>query len=422
MSNNNSYLNMNHPSKEIIGSESQRLNAKRIALCVTGSIAAYRAIDLSRLLMRHGAEVLPIMTKSATDSFLSQEMMKWATGNNVITKLTSDLEHIRLADYKKSDLILVYPCTGNTIGKFANGIDDSVVTTVLSVGFGAGIPILIAPAMHQSMYENKIINRNIATLKSLGISIVEPTMVENKAKVADPKEVLEFVLDLLYNSITRLKKKILVTAGSTLERIDPVRVLTNLSSGKMGIYIAEVACRLNHDVTAVCGHIEVNLPNTRNLKVIRVESAKEMYNILRSEILENKPHIVFHCAAVSDYTFPKPFLGKLDGMKQHLTLKMVPTKKIVNDIKKWNKSINLVAFKAEYNISPELLIERAFKKLKECDADFVVANDLSTKDCGFGSENNEVYIIDKNKKVIYLPVQKKSDMAARLIELVIENK
>ncbi len=190
-------LNENHPSKEIIATESKLLCNMRIVICVTGSVAAYRAIDLSRLLMRHGAEVFPVMTSAARSHFLKQQMMKWSTGNNVVTKLTSDLEHIKLADYNKSDLIVVYPCTANTIGKFAHGIDDSPVTTVLSVGFGSGTKILIAPAMHQSMYENKIITRNISVLKSMGVYFVEPVLAENKAKVASPTEVLDAVLNVL---------------------------------------------------------------------------------------------------------------------------------------------------------------------------------------------------------------------------------
>ena len=156
-----------HPSKEIVGSESQLLRSKRIVLCITGSVAAYRAIDLSRLLMRHGAEVYPVMTTTTSSKFLTEEMMRWATGNKVVTTLTSDLEHIDLADYDKSDMVIVYPCTANTIGKFVNGIDDTPVTSVLSVAFGSRIAILIAPAMHRSMYENEIIRNNIHRLKSI---------------------------------------------------------------------------------------------------------------------------------------------------------------------------------------------------------------------------------------------------------------
>ncbi len=144
------YNNEKHASKEIIGSESNVLEGKKIVLCITASVAAYKAIDLSRMLMRHGAEVYTVMSKSTNSKLLTEEIMNWATGNKTVTELTSELEHISLANYGKSDLVLVYPCTANTLGKFVNGIEDNPVTTVLSVAFGSRIPIIIAPAMHEA--------------------------------------------------------------------------------------------------------------------------------------------------------------------------------------------------------------------------------------------------------------------------------
>jgi phosphopantothenoylcysteine decarboxylase/phosphopantothenate--cysteine ligase len=413
-------IKTNHPSEEIIGSEGNQLISKKIVLCITGSVAAYRAIDLSRLLMRHGAEVHPVMTNSAA-SFITKEIMKWATGNDVVTSLTPNLEHIELADYNKSDLIIVYPCTANTIGKFASGIDDSPVTTLLSVGIGSGIPILIAPAMHQSMYENKIIGRNIMALKAHGVLFVEPIILENKAKIASPIEVLDFVLKVALKTRKDQSKKVLITAGSTIERIDPVRVLTNLSSGKMGLSIANVASRLGHEVILIYGHGQVDPPANANLKAIRVETASQMYEKVKSEISTNYPDVVFHCAAVSDYTFPNPLKRKINSTKKELKIRLKPTKKIVNEIKKWNKKAILVAFKAEHNVSSNSLIVSAIKKLKECDADFIVANDLSTKGGGYGSDSNEVFVIDKYKKITHLPIQDKETIAKKLLGLIIGN-
>lgn len=408
-----------HPSSEIIGTESRLLNNKRIVLCITGSVAAYRAIDFSRLLMRHGAEVYPVMTNVARSQFLTQQMMKWSTGNRVVTKLTSELEHIKLADYNKSDLIVVYPCTANTIGKFAHGIDDSPVTTVMSVGFGSGTKILIAPAMHQSMYDNKIITRNISVLKSMGINFVDPILTENKAKVASPEEVLNSVFKIL----VRRKDvdhfhKVLVTAGSTLEKIDPVRVLTNLSSGKMGITIAQVAAKQGLDVTLIYGHGQLSPPKLPNLKIIRVNTAAEMYQKMKHEIIENKPHILFHTAAVSDFTIDKPISKKIDSASEQVMLKLVPTKKIVNEVKKWRKKVVLVAFKAEFGVSHNTLLTTALHKLRESNADFVVANDLAKRNCGFGSDWSEVFILDKHNHVIHLPVQLKNKIAEQLVKIV----
>src|ERR687887_853143 len=154
-----------HPSKDIIGSEGSELKDKKIVLCITGSVAAYRGVDLARLLMRHGADVHAVMTESTTSMLLNPEMMKWATGNDVVTKLTGNLEHIMLADYGMSDLIIAYPCTANTVGKVAAGIDDTPVASILSVALGSKIPIIVAPAMHDAMYENIFVQQNVDKLR-----------------------------------------------------------------------------------------------------------------------------------------------------------------------------------------------------------------------------------------------------------------
>ena len=153
-----------HPSKDIIGILGNDLSDKKIILCITGSVASYKSIDLARLLMRHGADVFPVLSASAS-ALLRPDFLKWATGNDVISKLTGQMEHIFLADYGKSDLILVYPCTANTISKFANGIDDTPITSILSVAIGSKIPIFIAPAMHEAMYNNTFVTKNIDLLK-----------------------------------------------------------------------------------------------------------------------------------------------------------------------------------------------------------------------------------------------------------------
>ena len=370
--------------------------------------------------MRHGAEVYPVMTTTTSLKFLTDEMMRWATGNKVVTTLTSDLEHIDLADYDKSDMVIVYPCTANTIGKFVHGIDDTPVTSVLSVALGSRIPILVAPAMHQSMYENEIIRNNIHKLKSMGVFFVNPTMVENKAKVPSPNDILLSVFEIFRCNNIHSDKKILVTAGSTLERIDPVRVLTNLSSGKMGISIAELAAKQGMEVTLIYGHGEVSPPSLPNITTVRIESAAEMYEKIKFEVLKNGPDIMFHCAAVSDFTLSHPAGQKIDSRKRNLNLKMTPTKKIIDEVKKWRRELILVAFKAEFDVSAESLIERAYKKLKQCDADLIVANDLNRMGCGYGSDTNEVYIIDRKKNILHLPIQRKEHIASKLIELVID--
>ena len=238
-----------HPSLDIVSSHGTELSGKKIVLCVTGSVAAYKSIELARLLMRHGADVTCVASKAATN-LIKPSYFKWATGNEVITKLTGDLEHIKIADYKKSDLIVVYPCTANTLGKLANGIDDTPISTVLSVGFGSKIPIIVALAMHEAMYENPAVRKNMDFLKNK-VDFVAPQMVEEKAKAAEPEGVLDFVLKKFGSSSKLHGKKVLITAGPTIEYIDPVRVITNQSTGKTGVLLASELVSAGAKVTLI---------------------------------------------------------------------------------------------------------------------------------------------------------------------------
>lgn len=422
ISNENSQ-NKQHVSKEIIGIHSNILKGKKIVLCITASVAAYKAIDLSRMLMRNGAEVYPVMSKSTKSRLLTEEIMNWATGNKTVSELTSDLEHIALANYGKSDIVVVYPSTANTLGKFANGIEDNPVTTVLSVAFGSRIPIVIAPAMHEAMYENIIISENIKKLKSLGVSILEPSITEDKAKVISAEKVVQFVIDKIGIKKGKMTSgiNVLVTAGSTVEYIDSVRILTNLSSGKMGLNIAQQCLDKCFNVTFVYGHGSLNIPDDPRMNIIRIKTTEEMLKVVKERILNEKQHIVFHTAAVADFSIlhsSKKRPNKMDTRNGTKTIKLVPTTKIVDKIKQFDNKIFLVAFKAEYGISKELLVKRALAKLNECNGDLIVANDVSRKGCDFGSDTNEVYIIDKEKDIIHIPLESKKEIARNLLKIV----
>jgi phosphopantothenoylcysteine decarboxylase/phosphopantothenate--cysteine ligase len=422
ISNENSQ-NEKHVSKEIIGLDSNVLKGKKIVLCITASVAAYKAIDLSRMLMRNGAEVYPVMSNSTESKLLTKEIMDWATGNKAVTELTSDLEHIALANYGKSDLIVVYPCTANTLGKFVNGIEDNPVTTILSVALGSRIPIVIAPAMHEAMYENIIIAENIKKLKTLGVSILEPLISEDKAKVISADNVVQFVIHKIGNKKDGITSRmnVLVTAGSTVEYIDSVRILTNLSSGKMGLNIAQQCLDRGFNVTLVYGHGSLNIPDDPKMNIIRIKTTEEMFKVVRERILRLKQHVVFHAAAVADFSISHPSNNrpnKMDTRNGTKTIKLVPTTKIVDTLKQLDKKILLVAFKTEYDISEELLIKKAIDKLKECNGDLIVANDVSRKGCDFGSDTNEVYIIDKDKNIIHIPLKSKREIARNLVKIV----
>jgi phosphopantothenoylcysteine decarboxylase / phosphopantothenate---cysteine ligase len=448
-----------HPSKNIIATSGREFYGSKIILCITASVAAYKAIDLSRLLMRHGADVHAVISKSAESRLITADIMKWATGNEVLVDLTGNLEHISLADYGKSDLVLVYPCTANTLGKMANGIDDTSVTAVLSVAVGSKIPIILAPAMHEAMYHNELIKRNVQRLKDIGIEFLEPGISEGKAKLVEPERVLKYILGRFCTG--RNKKisekalhhdspsepyrwvnwgrnllsgmKILVTAGSTVEHIDSIRVITNLSSGKMGIAIAQQADRMGADVTLILGHVSYNsdLSTGKKLNLVRVSTGEEMYQKVMSELVSNEYDVSILAAAVADFAPNHNNIGKRQTaiqkrkkidtrISEKLQLSLIPTRKIVDEVKNVsiNKKIFLVAFKAEYDVSDKELVEKAYAKLKESKADVVVANDVGRKASMIGSDYNEIFVVSKQKGVLHFPIHNKVFLAGQLLGLI----
>jgi phosphopantothenoylcysteine decarboxylase/phosphopantothenate--cysteine ligase len=386
---------LKHPSLDIVESYGTELSGKRIVLCVAGSVAAYKAIELARLLMRHGADVRCVASQAVT-KLIQPDYFKWATGNEVITKLTGELEHIRLADYKKADLIIVYPATANTLGKLANGIDDTPVSTVLTVGFGAKIPILMSLAMHQAMYENVAVLRNIEFLKKK-IEFIFPILIEGKAKAPEPEDVLEYVLRKFGYSSILAGKQVLITAGPTIEYIDPVRVITNQSTGKTGILLAAEMISAGAKVTLVSGPSAIEPP--KGVKVISIKTIKEMCDVVKKQMSIKKFDIVILSAAAADYTISKPSKSKIKSTKKNIIIKLQRAPKIIEQIKKMQKDVFLVGFKAEANVSKKTLINSAIKKLKEANADIIIANDIGDK-YQKNPDINEVFVVDRSGKTI----------------------
>ena len=408
-----------HPSKDIVGSKSSLLKDRRVALCITGSVAAVKCPEVARELMRHGAEVYTVMSAMA-QKIIHLYLMEWATGNHVVTELTGKIEHVMLAGegVDKADLVLVAPATANTIGKIACGIDDTPVTTLVSTAFGSGIPIMVVPAMHESMYRHPVVTENVGKLRSLGVEFVGPRVEEGKAKIAEVKEIVEAVVRRLTVKIDLAKRKVLVTAGPTLEYIDPIRVMANKSSGKMGVAIVEEALSRGIEVTLVYG------PGTAvppvGAKIVSVETSQEMYEAVVSELKSKKYDVVIAVAAVADWAPEKKYEYKVPtSIKNELTVKMRPTPKIIDSVKKVSPDTFLVAFRAEYNLSDEELIQSAYKRLKKAKADLVAANDIGRKGAGFESDTNEVFIVDTNKKVVHVPVAAKREVAKRLFDVIV---
>ena len=384
----------NHPSLDIVGSYGVELSERKIVLCVAGSVAAYKAIELARLLMRHGADVTCV-TSDAVTKLVQPDYFKWATGNEVITKLTGELEHIKLADYNQSDLIIVYPATANTLGKLANGIDDTPISTVLTVGFGSKIPILMCPAMHAAMYDNAAVKKNVEFLKNK-IEFLTPQMIEGKAKASEPEDVLEYVLRKFGFSSILKNKKVLMTAGPTIEYIDPIRVITNQSSGKTGVLLASELISSGAKVTLVYGPGIEKPP--KGAKIIKISTSKEMFDVVKKE-MSKEFDIVIMAAAISDYTPENPSKNKIKSTKNKIKISLKKAPKIIDQIKKYQKNVFLVGFKAETNLSKNELITLSRKKMNESAADMIVANDIGSIRYKKNSESNEVLVIDSHKVI-----------------------
>jgi len=407
-----------HPSKDIVGTKGSELKDKRVVLCITGSVAAVESPGIARLLMRYGAEVFVVMS-STSQKIIHPHLMEWATGNEVVLELTGKIEHVALAgDHpQKANLVLVAPATANTISKIACGIDDTPVTSVVSTAFGSNIPIIIVPAMHESMYDHPIVTENINRLKALGVEFVGPRIEEGKAKIAKTTEIVDATIRRLVVGQDLSGLKMLITAGPTVEHIDPVRVVTNRSSGKMGVALAEEALSRGAQVTLVYG-VGTSIPPER-AEVIPVETTDQMYSTVISALKAIKFDVVVAAAAAADWKVEKPFSYKVSTHKHDsLSLDLKPTRKIIDQIKKISPRTFLVAFRAEYRLPREDLIENAYKRLLEAKADLIVVNDVGQKGAGFGTETNEVFIVDKYRKIVHVPMSQKRQVASKILDAI----
>jgi len=406
-------MTMIHPSKDIMFKKSRRLEGKKIALCLCGSVGIIKSPELARELMRNGAEVFVVMSPSS-QKLISPTLMEWATGNPVVTELTGKIEHILLG--KNVDLVLVAPATSNTISKIASGIDDTPVTSLVISAMGYGIPILIVPTMHASMYSNPIVLENIKKLTSMGIKVIEPQIMEDKAKFPDIEIIIEEVISIFTKKDLK-GVSILVTAGPTRSYIDSIRYITNGSSGKMGYAFAKEAYLRGADVTLVSG--PTNLPIPRNIKMINVETTEEMLKTIEELLSKNKYDLFVMAAAPLDFKVENKYEGKISSNNK-FSINLSPLPKIINIVREKSENTFIIGFKAEYGLSKEELISRALEKLKEAKADLIVANSLSNPFTGFNSDYNEVYVVNKEGNVVHIPISSKHEIANRILDIYLE--
>lgn len=389
------------------------LNGKNIVLGVSGGIAAYKACELTSRLKKLNANIDVIMTKSAAE-FVTPLTFQSLSLNQVVTDMFDkpkywEIEHISLA--KKADIIVIAPATANVIGKLANGIADDMLTTTVMASKSIK---LIAPAMNTNMYENPVVQRNIETLKQLGYIFVEPGEGRlacgdvGKGKMAEPEVIQEAILELLMPKRDLEGKTVLVTAGPTQEAMDPVRFITNHSTGKMGFAIAEKAVKRGAKVMLVAG--PTNLPTPQGVERHDVRSAREMHAACMK--LMTQADIIIKSAAVADYRPAEISDQKIKKSEDELVIRLEKNPDILYELGKVKGDRVLIGFAME----TQNLIENAKAKVQKKNLDYIVANDLKTEGAGFAGDTNVVKIIDRQGNVEEIPLMMKAKLADIILD------
>ncbi len=384
-----------------------------IVLGVTGGIAAYKACDIVSRFKKLNANVDVIMTKSGAEMVQPHTFQALSQNPVIIDTFNTprywDIEHIALA--QKADILLVAPATANMIGKVANGIADDMLSTTI---MASTAKVIFAPAMNTKMYENKIVQQNIEKLTSLGYEFIEPASGRlacgdiGKGKLADTDEIIEYVINAIRPNRDLEGKKILITAGPTRESLDPVRFITNHSTGKMGYSLAEVALERGAEVTLISG--PTNLCPPSGAKVIKINTTLEMYDAVMNNYTDKD--IIIKSAAVADYRPEVVSNSKIKKSEGNLTLTLVRNPDILKELGGLKEDRVLVGFAAE----SDNVLENAKDKVNRKNLDFIVANDITQEGAGFGTDTNIVNIIDRNGDVEKIEKSSKVQIAQRILD------
>lgn len=392
------------------------LKGKTVVLGVTGSIAAYKIANLTSMLVKLHADVHVLMTQNATN-FINPITFETLTSHKCLIdtfdrNFNYNIEHVALGE--RADVVLVAPASANIIAKMANGIaDDMLSTTVLA----CRCPKLVAPAMNTNMFENPITQANIKRLKEFGIEVIEPDCgrlacrTVGKGKMPSEQVLLDYILREIQFPHDMAGKKVLVTAGATRESIDPVRYITNHSTGKMGYALATIAMRRGADVTLISGG--TNLPAPLGVKLISVESASDMFTAVKEEA--DKNDIIIKSAAVADYTPVSTATEKIKKKEGDSCIELKRT----TDILKWlGEHKKPGQFLCGFSMETENMLENSRKKLDSKNADLIVANNLKVNGAGFGTDTNVVTLISK-EQVKELPIMSKEEVAAEILNFIL---
>lgn len=390
-------------------------NTRTVVVGVTGGIAVYKALDVISRLKKENVDVHVIMTKAALE-FVNPISFQSLSQNMVIHDMFDEpkaweIQHISLA--KKADLFVVVPATANIIGKIANGIADDMITTTI---MATKAQVIFAPAMNVNMYHNPIVQGNIQKLKDFGYEFISPVSGRlacgdiGEGKLAQTEDIFEVIMSKLYPIKDMIGTKVLVTAGPTIAPIDPVRFITNRSTGKMGYSIAREARDRGADVTLISGPCNEKAPF--GVSIIKINTNDEM----RTAVISNyeDSDIVIKAAAVSDYK-PKLYSNfKIKKSEDTLDLEFVRDNDILKELGLHKKKQILVGFAAESND----LLENAKEKLLKKNLDYIIANDITKTDSGFGTEENKVIILSKDNDPIALDIMSKKQVARELFNLI----
>ncbi|EPY2285995.1 bifunctional phosphopantothenoylcysteine decarboxylase/phosphopantothenate--cysteine ligase CoaBC [Clostridium sporogenes] len=395
------------------------MNKKCVVLGVTGGIASYKALDIVSKLKKLNYDVNVIMTKSALQ-FIHPLPFQSLSGNMVSKDMFEEpkafeIQHISLA--KKADMLLVAPATANIIGKVANGIADDMLSTTI---MAATCPVVFVPAMNTNMYKNTIVKNNIKKLKGFGYEFINPISGRlacgdvGEGKMADTEDIVEIADSMLYPIKDLTEKNVLVTAGPTLAPIDPVRYITNKSSGKMGYSIAKEARDRGAKVTLVSG--PTNLKTPLGVDIIKINTNEEMLKAVKDNF--KNQHIVIKSAAVADYK-PKEYKEhKIKKAGDDLNLALIRDKDILKELGLIKENQILVGFAAE---SKDLL-DNAKSKLEKKNLDFIVANNILSEETGFASEDNLVTIISRDGHIKNLEKMSKREVAKEIFDTILNKK
>lgn len=387
------------------------LKNKTVVLCVTGSVAAYKIANLARMLKKLGANVHVLMTKNA-ENFINPFTFETLTQNKCLIdtfdrSFQYSVEHVAIA--KAADVVMIAPASANVIGKIANGIADDMLTTTV---MACPCKKIIAPAMNHNMYHNPIVQDNIDKLKKYGYEIVPPErgMLANgdtgDGRMPEAEVLLEYILRQIYHEHDLLGKRVVVTAGATCEAIDPVRYITNRSTGKMGIAIARAAMYRGAVVTLVKGHTDIAPPEL--VEVVETENAEDMYNA----VMSREADMIIMAAAVADYTPAHPAEEKIKKTDTDASIQLRRTKDILKALGEDKRALI-----CGFSMETENVIENSRKKLIDKNADMICANSLRQEGAGFGTDTNVITIITKDGAE-ELPIMTKFDAANAILDRI----